>query len=278
MTFNGLFDHLDQYVALLALGRAIVYLVVGFFLAKFVSSAIIHLYEKQRRPKYSLLIRKIIFYAVFVLFVISALRELGFDLRVLLGATGILTVALGFASQTSASNFISGLFLLGERAFHVGDIININGVTGEVLSIDLFSVKLKQSDNTMVRIPNEMIIKTLVTNQTHFPIRRVECVFTVSPTSSLEHIRQLILPVLTRDPLCLKEPAPSLEIKEIADNGIKLQLAVWAKQKNFSALKYHTQEKLWETLIANKVAIADGSVNVKLIKGNTDESSQDNIS
>jgi small-conductance mechanosensitive channel len=278
MTLNGLFDHWDQYSALLALGRAIAYLIVGFFLAKFISSAIVHVYEKQRRPKYSLLIRKIIFYAIFVLFVISALRELGFDLRVLLGATGILTVALGFASQTSASNFISGLFLLGERAFHVGDTININGVTGEVLSIDLFSVKLKQSDNTMVRIPNEMIIKTLVTNQSHFPTRRVECVFTVPPITSLEQLRQWLLPALVHEPLCLKEPPPSLEIKEIADNGIKLQLSVWAKQKNYSAMKYRVQDILWQIMIAKKVAIADGSVNVKLIKGTTDEASQNDLS
>jgi small-conductance mechanosensitive channel len=59
---------------------------------------------------------------VLALVVVSALHQLGVDLSILLGAAGILTVAIGFASQTSASNIISGLFLVAERPFVVGTI------------------------------------------------------------------------------------------------------------------------------------------------------------
>ena len=61
--------------------------------------------------------RRTAFYAVLSLGVISALRELGFELNALLGAAGVMTVAIGFAAQTSTSNLIAGLFLIGERPF-----------------------------------------------------------------------------------------------------------------------------------------------------------------
>ena len=93
------------------------------------------------------------FYLILCLFLVSALVELGFSLGVLVGTAGILTVAIGFASQTSMSNLISGLFLIGEQSFAVGDIIKIDQITGVVLSIDLLSTKLRTFDNTYVRLP-----------------------------------------------------------------------------------------------------------------------------
>ena len=70
------------------------------------------------------------YYVILGLFVIAALHQLGFNLNVLLGAAGILTVALGFASQTSMSNLISGLFLIGEKPFQIGDIIKVDQTVG----------------------------------------------------------------------------------------------------------------------------------------------------
>ena len=82
-------------------------------------------------------------------------------------AAGLLTVALGFAAQTSASNLISGLFLLGERPFVVGDVIRLaSGITGEVVGIDLLSVKIRTFDNLLVRVPNETLLKSELTNLT----------------------------------------------------------------------------------------------------------------
>ncbi|MCB5521026.1 mechanosensitive ion channel family protein, partial [Erysipelatoclostridium ramosum] len=73
-----------------------------------------------------------------------------------------------FASQTSLSNIISGLFLVGEKQTNLGDMIEVNGITGNVDSINLMSVQLRLPNNTMVRIPNEIIIKNPVSNITRF--------------------------------------------------------------------------------------------------------------
>jgi hypothetical protein len=102
------------------------------------------------------------------------MRQLGFDFTVLLGAAGIVTVAIGFASQTSASNLISGLFLVWRRRSGIGDIVTVDGVTGEVLSVDLLSTKLRTFDNLQVRIPNETMVKARITTLNRFPLRRVD--------------------------------------------------------------------------------------------------------
>jgi small-conductance mechanosensitive channel len=163
--------------------------------------------------------------------------ELGFDLSVLLGAAGILTVAIGFASQTSASNVISGLFLLGERPFAVGDVIRVGGTTGEVLSVDLLSVKLRTFDNLFVRIPNETMIKSEVTNLRRFAIRRVDLQVGVAYKEDLREVREVLLEVANRNPLCLEEPAPLIIFQGYGDSSINHQFSVWAKTENFLELR-----------------------------------------
>jgi small-conductance mechanosensitive channel len=185
----------------------------------------------------TMILRRVSFYAVAGLFAASALMDLGFDLGVLLGAAGILTVALGFASQTSASNVISGLFLLGERPFSVGDVIRVNGTTGEVLSVDLLSVKLRTFDNLFVRIPNETMIKTEVTNLRRFPIRRVDLQVGVAYKEDLRHVREVLLDVADRNPLCLEEPAPVIIFQGYGESSINHQFSVWAATDNYLELR-----------------------------------------
>ncbi|MDZ7816437.1 MAG: mechanosensitive ion channel [Planctomycetota bacterium] len=101
------------------------------------------------------------------------LDELGYKLTALLGAAGIAGIAIGFAAQTSLSNIISGFFLLSERPFAQGDLVQCGSDTGFVLSVSLLSVKMRTFDNKLIRIPNENLIKKEVYNLTKFPIRRV---------------------------------------------------------------------------------------------------------
>lgn len=184
-----------------------------------------------------MLVRRITFYTIVGLFGASALVELGFDLGILLGAAGILTVAIGFASQTSASNVISGLFLLAERPFAVGDIIRIGTTTGEVVSIDLLSVKLRTFDNLFVRLPNETMIKSEITNLQRYPIRRADLQVGVAYKEDLDRVRTVLMEVADRNPLCLEEPAPLLIFRGFGTSSVDYQFSVWAKTEQFLALR-----------------------------------------
>jgi len=88
------------------------------------------------RAHQNMVLRRVMTTIVLAVTIAWALSELGLDLRMVLGAAGVLTVAIGFAAQTSVSNLISGVFLMIEQPFAVGDVIEVSGTTAEVLSID----------------------------------------------------------------------------------------------------------------------------------------------
>ncbi|MFP4228963.1 MAG: mechanosensitive ion channel family protein [Salinivenus sp.] len=216
--------------------RAVVKIGLGLLLGRLAGNWSARLFGRDD-PQRAMILRRMVFYGIAGLFAASALVELGFDLGVVLGAAGILTVAIGFASQTSASNVISGLFLLGERPFAVGDIIRVGNTTGEVLSVDLLSVKLRTFDNLFVRIPNETMIKSEVTNLRRFPIRRVDLQVGVAYKEDLREVREVLMQVADRNPLCLEEPQPVIIFQGYGDSSINHQFSVWAATDNFLELR-----------------------------------------
>jgi len=230
---------------ILAFVRAAIVFVFGWTIARLISAAVVRVVRRRADPQATMLLRRAVFYSLFLLVVIAALNQLGFHLGVLLGAAGILTVAIGFASQTSASNLISGLFLIAERPFVVGDIITVDDVTGEVLTVDLLSVKLRTFDNLYVRVPNETIIKSKITNLTHFPIRRFDMQVGVAYKEDLEKVRQVLFDVADRNPLCLDEPRPLFIFKGYGDSALEMQFSVWARRDQWLEMrnKLHLEVK-----------------------------------
>lgn len=181
-----------------------------------------------------------------VVFVAMAIQQLGFDITVVLGAAGILSVAVGFASQTSASNLISGLFLVGERPFSVGDVIRADGVTGEVLSIDLLSVKLRTFDNLYVRIPNENLMKSTTTTLSRFPIRRYDLQVGIAYGEDLRRARDVLLRVAKEFHLCLDDPKPIIIMQGFGESSVDLQFSVWALRERYLDLRNGLQERVKE--------------------------------
>lgn len=231
---------------LLGLAKALATLLVGYFVARIITRGITRLAGQRVGAQEVMLLRRIVFYTVFALVVISALHQLGVDLSILLGAAGILTVAIGFASQTSASNLISGLFLVAERPFAVGDFLRFGEVTGEVLSIDLLSVKVRTFDNLLVRIPNENIIKEQLTNLTAFPIRRVDLKVGVAYKEDLRRVQEVLFATADRNPLCLENPKPFLFFVGFGDSALDMEFRVWAKTENFRTLRSGLQIEVKE--------------------------------
>lgn len=216
--------------------RAVVVVVVAIVLAKLLGRIAGNVLVRAS-AQHQMLGRRVVYYSVLGVGAIWALHELGFSIQALLGAAGIMTVALGFAAQTSASNLISGLFLIGERPFVVGDVVRIGTTTGEVLSIDWLSVKLRTFENLYVRVPNETVVKSEVVNLTFFPIRRLELRLGVPYTSDLKRVGDAMLDVAHGHPLCLEEPKPTLYIDNLGANMVDLQLFVWSARENLVEMK-----------------------------------------
>ena len=190
----------------------------------------------------------------------ASLKEAGFKLSVFLGAAGILTVALGFASQTSASNLISGMFLIGEGSFEIGDTIQItlirgNSIEGEVISIDLLSVKLLTQDNVYVRLPNEQLIRAPVHNLSKFPIRRIPITLAINFHEDIIKVREVLLDVAQKYPLVLADPKPAVTVTAFRESSIELLFAVWCQQENFLKVRDEMQERIRNGFLENQIEI-----------------------
>ncbi len=181
--------------------------ILGYVVIRLVAALTQRYIMRKSTPQRQMIARKAITYLGFFLVLMAVLGELGVKLTALLGAAGIVAVAVGFASQTSVSNIISGLFLISEKPFAIGDVIKIGGTTGIIQSIDLLSIKIRTFDNMFVRIPNEKILTSEVTNITRFPIRRMDIMLQVSYEADLDRVRQVLGEVAVANPWCLDEPA-----------------------------------------------------------------------
>ena len=177
-----------------------------------------------------------------------------------LGAAGILTVALGFASQTSASNLISGLFLIGEGSFEIGDTVQMtlirgHTIEGEVISIDLLSVKLLTQDNVYVRVPNEQLIRAPVYNLSKFPIRRIPITLAINFHEDIIKVREVLLDVANKYPLVLADPKPAVTVTAFRESSIELLFAIWCNRENFLKVRDEMQERIRNGFLANQIEI-----------------------
>jgi len=162
---------------------------------------------------------------------------MGVNLSALLGAAGIAGIAIGFAAQTSVSNLISGIFLISERPFQIGDVIEVGNISGIIMSIDLLSIKLQTFDNRFVRIPNESIIKSNVINNTRFPIRRLDVWVRVSYNSDLKKVTETLKDIASKNLYALDNPEPLIYIDKFDTSGISILFGVWFEQSKLVDLR-----------------------------------------
>jgi small-conductance mechanosensitive channel len=214
--------------------RALLIVAVGLLVTRVVNN---RLKLWSLHAQHRLIVRRVITGVILVVSVVWAVSALGLEIGVVLGTAGVLTVAVGFAAQTSFSNLISGIFLMAEQPFRVGDVIKVGDTAGEVLSIDLLSVKLCTSDNLQVRIPNETMLKANVVNQTRFLIRRHDFKLAVAYQDDLARVRELLLDVVEQNPMCLRNPKPAFQVVGFGPTSIEVQVSVWATRMNLSELR-----------------------------------------
>ena len=230
--------------------------VAGVISLRFLSALINRMTRKYLSQQYTMLLRKAIQYtgAVIVLFII--LSVLGMKITALLGAAGIVGIAVGFAAQTSMSNLISGLFLISEKPFQIGDVIKVGDKTGVILSIDLLSVKIQTFDNQYIRIPNSLLLNTELTNITRFPIRRLDIKFTVSYRTDINRLRRVLLEAAAATPNCLDEPEPIILFSDFGESGMQFLFGVWYHKLDQLQVRNSLMQQIKESFEAEGIQFA----------------------
>jgi small-conductance mechanosensitive channel len=236
--------------------RVAVTVVGGLFLVRLLAGFFQRYVMKKSTPQRQMIVRKIITYSGFFLVLMAVLAELGVKLTALLGAAGIVGIAVGFASQTSVSNIISGLFLISEKPFAIGDVIRIGETTGIIQSIDLLSIKIRTFDNLFVRIPNEKILSSEVTNITRFPIRRMDIALQVDYGQDVAKVHDALAEVARANPWSLDDPAPLIVINEFKESGIEVQLGLWFAKNDYVDLRNSIMRDIVQRFASERIRFA----------------------
>ncbi|HEV2601737.1 MAG TPA: mechanosensitive ion channel family protein [Candidatus Babeliales bacterium] len=198
-------------------------------------NALTKMYSDQLRIA---LIGKLFAYISFFILAVSLLHEFGLNVSALLGAAGVISIAIGYASQTSIANIISGLFLMIERPFKLGDMVVIGGERGRVAEVNLFAVLLHTESGVMVRIPHEKILKNKSINLTSLPIRRHTVQIKVGCQNNPQEIVAIIKRAIGDNVYCVMHPEPYILMREIIGNYLYIAVGAWGMQKHFTDIKH----------------------------------------
>lgn len=245
---------------------AIILLIVVYKLIKhFVNKGIKNKFQKHTVQ----IINKGMNYLFWTLLIMFILSLFGIKLSAIWGAAGVAGLALGFAAQTSVSNLISGLFVLGEKALRVGDFIEVSGVSGTVSSIGLLSIKIDTPDNQSIRIPNSSIINTNLQNYSSNNNRRILFDISVAYETDLEKALKVMQQVPSMCPSALTDPAPVCFYDGLGESGITLKLGIWFKKQDLIAIKNEVYVAIVKLCKKNKIEIPYNKLDLNVKSGSS---------
>ena len=253
-----MFDFLLKYLempTIIKIRNVLIIIIAGYIILQLVVLLVKRVLWRNLNPQTKFIINRVIIYTGIVIIFMLVLRALDVKIGALLGAAGILGIVLGIASQTSIGNIISGIFLISEKTFEIGDLIRVGDKMGTVYTIDLLSVKLKTLDNLLIRIPNQTMISSEVTNITRFPIRRMDIDIGVAYKEDLKKVIDILRQLATKNPYCLDEPEPLILIKEFGESSINFLYGLWFEKSNYVTLRNSIIQEIKTTFDAEGIEI-----------------------
>ncbi len=164
---------------------------------------------------------------VLVGFLIS-FQFVGIDLTGFAVVFGLLSVGIGFGLQNITANFISGLIVMFERPITVGDRVEVAGIEGDIIEINIRSTKVRTLNNISIIVPNTEFVSNNVVNYSHGdPTFRLDIDVGVSYSSDLDIVLKALDEVAKDHPKILKAPKHQVHLRNFGDSSWDMQLRVW---------------------------------------------------
>lgn len=135
---------------------------------------------------------KIVRFIIWIIFIFIVVNELGYDLSGLVAGLGIGSAAIALAAQDLVKSLISGITILTDKPFVIGDWVEIGEYQGTIIDITFRSVRMQTVNNTIITIPNSTVASTYIINWNKLTSRRFECTLNLSLDTSTEKIKTLI--------------------------------------------------------------------------------------
>ncbi|MDG1354502.1 MAG: mechanosensitive ion channel [Sulfitobacter sp.] len=152
----------------------------------------------------------------------------------ILGAAGIVGLAIGFAVRDTVENFIASIMLSIRQPLRPNDTVEIEGDTGKVIRLTSRATILLSFDGNHIRIPNSTVFKSRIVNFSRNAERRFTFELGVDPAADLVHAQSLALITLEGLPFVLSTPQASVWIESVGDSSVNMGMAGWINQNDTS--------------------------------------------
>jgi small-conductance mechanosensitive channel len=209
---------------------AILILVVGYWVADLISRFMEPIFIKRFKiePNQADLVRRWVRVVLVFGLTLFSLLSVKIPLTVFAFAGGALAIGLGFGLQTLLKNFVSGIIILFERPFRVGDVLDVAGQCGTVSSIGIRSSVLQLADGTETLISNSALLENNLTNWT-YSNRVVRFIVNVGVAygSDTRRVVQLLTEIAERHGLVEKEPKPQVLFTNFGASTLDFELRFW---------------------------------------------------
>ncbi|GJL75667.1 mechanosensitive ion channel family protein [Nitrosomonas sp.] len=159
----------------------------------------------------------------------------------ILGAAGIIGLAVGFAVRDTVENYIASILLSLRNPFEVNDLVSIDGNEGNVVRLTTRATILLSPDGNHIRIPNAIVFKAVIINYTRNAERRFQFDAGIDANQDLQIAQSLALQTLGSIEGVLAEPKPMVTIEELGDFNIVLRIYAWTDQDKFDFLKVRSE-------------------------------------
>jgi small conductance mechanosensitive channel len=258
---DNLENYQDSIIQLLIdyapkLAVAIVILIVGFYLIGFFTRSLKKLMKKREvDPTLVPFLSNIFSITLKIMLLISVASMVGIETTSFVAVIGAAGLAVGLALQGSLSNFAGGVLIILFRPYRVGDFIEAQGQGGTVHAIQILYTVLKSPDNKTIVIPNSSVMGGTITNYSIEDNRRLDLVFGVSYSDDIKKVKDLLTQMAMDDERVIKDPAPFIAIKEMADSSVNFLFRVWVKKEDYWPMTFDMQELVKTTFDKEGISI-----------------------
>ncbi len=233
---------------------AILIIAAGVFVARWVGRVFLGMLERfDLEPPVRQLLVRIAKGFVIGLFAIMALQNLGVELLPLIAGLGVAGAGIAIAMQGVLGNIVAGLTIIFTKPFRVGEYISIVHEEGQVETISLFSTVLTHPDRSRVVIPNRKIVGEILHN--YGRIRQLDIVVGVAYDTDVNLALAAVQDVIDANASVLKDPAPLIQVKVLADSAVVIAIKPWVSVDDFWPANGEINKALLETFRARSIVI-----------------------
>lgn len=224
---------------------ALAIIIVGLIIARMISNAVNRLMISRKiDATVADFLSALVRYGIIAFTLIAALGRVGVQTASVIAVLGAAGLAVGLALQGSLSNLAAGVLLVMFRPFRAGEYVDLGGVAGTVLSVQIFSTTMRTADGKIIVIPNGKIIAGNIINFSREPARRNEFIIGVAYDSDIDQVKQILTDIIQSEDRILKDREMTVRLNELGASSINFVVRVWSNSGDLQNVYWDVLERI----------------------------------